>query len=153
MPEEEKPFVPRPGQVDFTNIRWCPVINCVLEIEGNILIVKRSPGMRLYPNKWNGVSGFLDDKKSLEEKVVEELHDEVGVLPEHIVDMRLGTILRQDAPDLGKTWLVLPMHVRVNTGIVTLDWEAEKYSLIVPQAAYEFDLMPGFSEVLTALFP
>ena len=37
-----KKFQPKPGQVDFTNIRYAPVANCVLFNEGKILLVKRS---------------------------------------------------------------------------------------------------------------
>lgn len=76
---EEKEFVAREGQIDFTNIRWCPVINCVVFFKDRFLVVKRSQGMRLYPGYWTGVSGFIDDDKSLEDKVQEELIEEIGI--------------------------------------------------------------------------
>ena len=64
----QQPFIPRPGQVDFTNIRWCPVINCAVQYKNKILLVKRSKEMRLYPECWNGISGFLDDDKIWKKK-------------------------------------------------------------------------------------
>ncbi|MBI2474375.1 MAG: NUDIX domain-containing protein, partial [Candidatus Taylorbacteria bacterium] len=81
----EEPFKPRPGQVDFTYARYAPVINCVLKYGDKILLVERSPKMRLYPGLWNGIAGFLDDGKTLEEKVQEEIKEETGLSKEHIV--------------------------------------------------------------------
>lgn len=72
-------FKPKPGQVDFTNIRWAPVINCVVKHQDKILLVKRSKELNLYPGYWNGISGFLDDQRSLTEKVEEEIKEELGI--------------------------------------------------------------------------
>ena len=35
--------------------------------------------MRLYPGLWNGVSGFLDDKQSIEEKAKDEMLGELSI--------------------------------------------------------------------------
>lgn len=75
---EEIKFEPNKGQVDYTNIRYTPVINCVVRHNNMILIVQRNQKMRLYPNFWNGISGFLDDRRSIEEKVKDELREELG---------------------------------------------------------------------------
>ena len=42
MKKQPELFKPKPGQTDFTNIRWAPVINCVLKYENKILVVKRN---------------------------------------------------------------------------------------------------------------
>ena len=68
--KKSRKFVPAPGQTDFTNIRFAPVINCVLKYKNKILLVQRSKELRLYPDYWNGISGFLDDDKSLNDKFV-----------------------------------------------------------------------------------
>ena len=61
-----KEFHPKPGQIDFTHIKRVPVVNCVLRYEGKFLIVQRSEEIRYYPEYWNGISGFLDDGRSIE---------------------------------------------------------------------------------------
>jgi hypothetical protein len=61
-------FKTKSGQIDFTNARWAPVINCVLQYKDKILVVERNKNMRLYPKYWNGISGFLDDKKKFKRK-------------------------------------------------------------------------------------
>ncbi len=39
---KEPRFTPRPGQIDYTNARRAPVINCVVEFKGAILLTRRS---------------------------------------------------------------------------------------------------------------
>ncbi|MEJ0054047.1 MAG: NUDIX domain-containing protein [bacterium] len=145
---KEKKFIPRKGQTDFTNIRYTPVINCAVRYKGRILLVKRGAGMRLYPGYWNGVSGFLDDKKELKDKVREELREELGLTKKQIVSMKLGTLLYQDAPKYKKTWLVLPVLVAINTDKVRLDWEGEEYGWFKPSGIKKLRLLPGFKETL-----
>lgn len=109
--------------------------------------------MSIYPNLWNGISGFLDDHKGLEEKVLEELWDEAGIPASRIDSMRLGRILNQNDTRLGKTWIVHPMHVRVTSDDVRLDWEASAFRWLHPRDIYALDLMPSYDEVLDTLFP
>lgn len=145
----KKKFVPKPGQVDFTNIRWAPVLNCVVMHEGKVLLVQRSKSMRLYPGYWNGISGFLDDYKSLEQKVYEELREELGISKKHVISIKLARILNQDAPKYKKTWIVHPVLVKVDTNKVELNWEAQNYTWVKPSEAKKMDLLPGFAETLT----
>jgi len=144
----EKKFIPKPGQADFTNIRWAPVLNCVVMFERKILLVQRNKTMRLYPNYWNGISGFLDDNKSLSQKVHEELREELGMSKKHILSIQLGKILNQEAPKYKKTWIVHPVLVQVDTDKVKLDWEAQNHTWIKPNEAKKLNLMPGFEDAL-----
>lgn len=144
-------FKARPGQVDYTNARWAPVINCVLRHKGKILIVQRSQKLNLYPGYWNGISGFLDDTKSLKEKVENELKEEAGLKKENIKKIILGEIFNQDEPFYKKTWIVHPVLVDVSTGKIKLDWEAEDYKWIKSEDTANFKLLPGFEKVLKNL--
>ncbi len=150
MKKEEK-FKPRPDQVDFTNVRWAPVVNCVVQCKNKILLVKRSKGMRLYPGYWNGISGFLDDKKSLNEKVEEELREELGIQKKNILSIRLGGIFNQEEKKYKKTWIAHPVLVVVTTDQVKLNWEAEEYLWLKIADTKELKLLPGFDEVLKAV--
>lgn len=148
---KEKSFKSRPGQTDFTNIRWAPVINCVLKYKDKILLVKRSGKLKLYPGYWNGISGFLDDDKSLEEKVYEEIKEETGLKKEQIISIHLGQILELDSHTYKKTWIVHPVLVEVNTDKLLLDWEAEDHRWVRPEEARKLNLLSGFDQVLKAL--
>ena len=152
MKKQPELFKPKPGQTDFTNIRWAPVINCVLKYENKILVVKRNKSMKLYPEYWNGISGFLDDNKSLKEKVLEELKEEVGVSKKNIISIHPGQIFDQEEAKYHKTWIVHPVLVNVNTDKVKLDWEAESYKWLTLKEVKNLKLLPGFDLVLKSLF-
>ena len=149
----EPKFVPKDGQVDFTHARYSPVVNCVVEHDGKILLVKRNSGMRLYPSLWNGISGFLDDQKSVEEKVQEELSEEVGIKPADIQKISVGPVLVQEDTKLGRTWIVFPVHVVVAANKYKLDpAEASEAKWLSLTDARKLKLMPGFAEVLGSIF-
>ena len=149
----EKPkFKPEPGQVDYTDARWAPVINCVLKFKDKILIVKRNKDLNFYPGYWNGISGFLDDNKDIEQKVKQEIKEELGISEEHILSIRLGEIFDQEEPKYKKTWIVHPVLVEVDTDKIFLDWEAQNYQWIDLEQVKNFELLPGFNQVLQNLF-
>ena len=148
----QKPFIPSPGQIDYTHARFAPVINCVLRHDGKILLVRRSDNMHFYPGYWNGVSGFLDDKRSFEEKVKDELNEELGMEAKNIIAITRGPIFHREEPEYEKTWIVHPVLVDVATDSVTLDWEASEYRWIDPSEARALPLLPGFETVLASFF-
>lgn len=141
-------FKPKRGQVDYTLARWAPVVHCVVTHGGKILIVKRSPALSLYPGKWSGISGFLDDRKSLEDKAMEELREELGFTAKDIVSIRRGEIFDQETAREKKTWIVHPLLVQVNTGTVRLNWEASDYRWIGLNQISQFDFISGFHMVM-----
>lgn len=138
--------------MDYSNIRYCPVINCVASYRDKILLVKRGENLRLYPGYWNGVSGFLDDDKSIDEKVYEELEEEVGINKGQVAAIKRGNVLVQESKEYGKTWLVFPIRVEVKSDKVDLDWEASEYKWLTVDEGRKLKLLPGFDEVLNELF-
>ena len=144
----EPVFVPRPGQVDYTHIRYAPVLNAVVVCLGKVLLLQRSSGMRSYPNHWCGVSGYLDDARSVEDKARQEMLEEVGIAGDRIVSMRRGTVLLQEAPDHGKSWLVVPVLVRVRDRRYRLDWESQAAGWFSMIEALRLPLLPGFDAVI-----
>ena len=145
-------FTPKLGQIDYTNARWAPVVNCVLKFRDKILVVQRSKSLNFYPEYWNGISGFLDDNRSLEQKVKDEIREELGIGEEHIISICKGEIFDQEEPKYNKTWIVHSVLVEVDTDKITLDWEARNYQWINLENAAGLKLLPGFNKVLQNLF-
>ena len=143
-----KNFKLKSGQTDYTNIRWAPVMNCVVMHKRNILLVQRSKSLNFYPGYWNGVSGFLDDAKGLCEKVEEELREELGLHSKDILFIKLAEVFDQDEPKYKKTWIVHPVLVKVKTDKIRLDWEAKQFVWITINKAKKMKLLPGFGLVL-----
>lgn len=144
-------FMLKDGQIDYSKARWAPVINCVVKYKYKILVVQRSDKVGFYPGYWNGISGFLDDKRSLEQKVKDELKEELGIAPKNIIVIQLGEIYHQEAPKYGKTWIVHPVLAEVKTDKISLDWEAINYKWIKPSGVNKLKLLPGFEIVLKKL--
>ncbi len=151
MPAKKPPFKLKLGQVDFTHARFAPVINCVLRYKGKLLVVKRSESLNFYPGVWNGISGFLDDKRTLQEKIADEIREELGMQESKIKKIRLGEIFHQDEPVYKKTWIVHPVLVDVTSDQVTLDWEAKECAWLTLKDIKKLRLLPGFSGVLKRL--
>ena len=141
-------FKPVKGQTDYTNIHWAPVINCVLLYKNKILILQRNSKLKFYPNYWNGVSGFLDDDKSLKEKVKTEIMEELSVKSDDITSIKLAKIFHQKAPKYNKVWIVHPILVSLKTNKIKLDWEAMNYKWINIKDIKKFKLLPGFDRVV-----
>lgn len=95
--------------------------------KGDILLVKRNENLNFYPGYWNGVSGFLDDHRSLEEKVQDELIEELGITQKDIQSVRLCKIFDPEEPAYNKTWIVHAVLAIITTNVITLDWEAHEY--------------------------
>ena len=146
-----KKFKPKNGQIDYTNARWAPVINCLLKYGNKILIVQRSKKLNFYPGYWNGISGFLDDKRSLEEKIRDEIREELGIAKNRIKNIKLGEIFDQEEKKYKKTWIVHPVLVEIKTDEIRIDWEAEDHKWISIKEVKEFRLLPGFDKVLKNL--
>ncbi len=146
-----KKFKPKAGQVDFSNVRWAPVLNCVVKYKGKILVVQRSKELIFYPSYWNGISGFLDDKRSLKQKIQDELREELKIKKENIISIKLGKIFDQDEPKYKKTWIVHPVLVEVLTDKVSLDWEAQNYKWLKISEVKKLKLLPGFEKVLDSI--
>ena len=144
----EPVFVPRRGQVDYTHIRYAPVLNAVVVCRGKVLLLQRSSGMRSYPNHWCGISGYLDDHRSVEDKARQEMLEEVGITADRIRSMQRGTVLLQEAPDYGKSWLVVPILVRVADRHYRLDWESQAAGWFSMTEAMSLPLLPGVEAVI-----
>ena len=150
MPEAK--FKPKKGQVDFTHARYAPVVNSVVTDGKKVLLVKRSDEMRLYPGYWNGISGFLDDKKSLEEKVREELWQELGIRTADVLEITPGRPFLQEAPQYSKTWIVVPVLANVKPTGYKLNWEAQEASWFTASEIKKLKLLPGFDNVIKQFF-
>lgn len=151
MPEPK--FIPKRGQVDYTDIRYAPALDIVVEHEGKILLAKRSAERRLYPNCWATIDGFLDDSKSIEDKAYEELREEIGLSARQVISLERGQVLIHEDAAINKTWLVVPVLARISSTAFTLDWEASEAGWFGPETVGELDLLPGTLEVIGQFFP
>ncbi len=65
--------------------------------DGNkILVLKRSPSRKLYPNLWECGGGAVWPGENFEEALKREMKDEAGVIVEPVIDLKTYEILTPD---------------------------------------------------------
>ena len=145
-------FKAKPEQINYTNIYWAPVINCVCMHKGKMLLVKRTKNVGFYPGFWNGISGFLDDNKSLERKVKAEIQEELSISKKDINIIKIGEIFHQEDKKYKKIWIVHPILVKLSSNKILLNWEAVDYKWVELKDLKRIKLVPGFREVINKIF-
>lgn len=111
------------GRINFTGIRKAPVLNVVVRCGEEILIVKRSEKVSTYQGLWNGVSGFIDEPKSIEEFSEQELHEELGITAEDIDEIKVCEPYEVEDTDINRVWFVYPVLAELKKKpSIKLDW-------------------------------
>jgi len=133
------------GRINYRGAESAPVLQAFVLAEGELLLLRRSEKMS-YGGKWHGVAGFLDEVRPLQEKVFEELREELGVLPEHVAGMRAGDPAREQDQIL---LIVHPVLVEMRRKVpITLDWEHSEHRWIRPEDITAFDTVPNDDKML-----
>ncbi len=154
MPEDiNKDFKAKPGQRDYTHAREAPVVNSVLECAGKILLVRRSEKLGFYPGLWSGITGFLDDEKNPEDKLKEEIREELGIGDDNLGQIESALPFEIEDTRYSKRWTIHPLKAILLTKEVELNWEAEEYVWISPEKIYEYNLLPGYDRVFKIFYP
>jgi 8-oxo-dGTP diphosphatase len=57
------------------------IVNALFVQEGTVLLARRSPQRGTYPNLWSFPGGHVEENETLDEALIRELREEVGVVP------------------------------------------------------------------------
>jgi len=119
----------------------------VVQHKDKILLLKRTPKRRSSPNKWQTVSGFVNEHESVEDAVLREVKEETG-LDGKIVDR--GEIFIVE--DEWGRWISIPFLVSVQSDKVEIDTkEHTEYVWIEPRDFVNYDCIKGMKEDLKSL--
>ncbi len=143
------------GRIDYTHASIAPIVACVIEFEGKILIVKRSTKVTGYNGKWDVVTGYIDNPNvsSIEHTVI-ELEEEIGINEESIGEIKIKNTYRYLDPQVKKTLLVFPVRVRLKSKpTIKLNEENTDFKWINPKDAGRYDSVPELDKsIKSALF-
>jgi hypothetical protein len=93
--------------------------------------------------------GIPDDARCVEDETRQEMLEETGITADRILSARRGTVLLQEAPEYGKSWLVVPILVHVRDRRYRLDWESQAAGWFTMIEALSLPLLPGVDAVIT----
>lgn len=132
------------GRIDYHNSDTAPVVDVFVKYQDRILLLKRSDKVGTYQGKWNCISGYLDEVKSIYQKALEEIKEELDIDRDNVLSMRLGETYSFTDERIGKTYIVHPILVELkNQPAIRLDFEHTEYRWIKPEELKDFDIVPN----------
>ena len=133
------------GRINFTGIKKAPVLNVVVCYEGEILIVKRSDKVSAYRGLWNGISGFIDEPKSIEDFALQEISEELSLKKSMVQSVRAAEPYEVSDEGIDRIWVVYPVLAQLKAKPrIVLDWEHTDFAWIKPDQLSQYDFVKDF---------
>jgi len=117
------------------------VVTGVVKYKGKVLILKKAPDDRNYPNRWSFCSGFVKEFEAAENSVLREIKEETSLNAKIIKTAE--PIIAIDK-EKGKRWIVVPFLCEANSNKVILDHENVEFKWIEPKEAANHKGVPAF---------
>jgi 8-oxo-dGTP pyrophosphatase MutT (NUDIX family) len=137
------------GRIDYSTSTTAPVVNCMVFYDDRILLLQRSDRVGEYKGSWSGVDGYIDRPIAVEDIVLNELQEELGITKKDVARIAVAKSYESDDQQAGVTWIVFPVLVELlRLPTITLDWEHVQYRWISPSELSNFDFLPGQDRVL-----
>jgi len=131
------------------------VVTCLLENNGEILILKRSEDVGTYQEQWGGVAGFVEESEEPYETAIKEIKEEVGLDKEDLLSVKKESAVKFTDlyGDKLYDWVVYPFlfHIKERDKI-KIDWEHTEFRWIKPSDLKEYDTVPRFKEIVAKIF-
>lgn len=134
--------------IDYSHARSAPVIIIFVKYRDKFLLVKRSAKMLTYQGLWSCLAGFVDDDKSMEDKVKFEIEEELGLKTTDIKEIKKGDTYLFVDDTLDREWIRHLFLVEITSPNIKLSWEHSELVWITPADAKNYETTPGFNEDL-----
>jgi len=131
------------------------VVTCLLENNGEILILKRSEEVGTYQELWGGVAGFVEEDEDPRETAVKEIKEEAGIEKKDLL-----LVKKEDAikftdlyGDKLYDWIVYPFlfHIK-DRDKIQIDREHTEFRWVKPSELKKYDTVPRFKEIVLKIF-
>lgn len=132
--------------------RVVPVVTVFLTAGGKVALFQRSDRVGTYRHEWAGVSGYVE-RLPLDQAYV-ELSEETGLSRADVALRGMGVPVLVEDESLGRAWMVHPFLFELqDPRKVTIDWEAERFEWMTPDALRDLHTVPGLDRALEAVWP
>ncbi len=133
---------------DYTHARSAPVIVIFVKYRDKFLLGKRSEKMLTYQGLWSCLAGFVDDDKSIEDKVRFEINEEIGLPISDIKSIKKGDTYLFVDNNLDREWIRHLYLVEIGNANIKLSWEHSEMVWVTPEESKNYDTTPGFYDDL-----
>ncbi|MCK5282867.1 MAG: NUDIX hydrolase [Nanoarchaeota archaeon] len=124
------------------------VVTGIVTNNNKLLILKKSPNDRNYPNHWSFCSGFVKEFEAGEDTVLREIKEETGLDAEIT---KQGELIKVEDKTNGKNWAILTFICKVEETKITLDHENIEYKWITKEELNNYTFVPGIIDDLKAV--
>jgi isopentenyldiphosphate isomerase len=139
------------GRIDYSTARVCPVLNCTILYNDEVLLTHRSKNVIAYPETWNGISGFIDEIKPLENIIRAELAEEVNIVAGDILRITFRDLMIQADDAINREWHVIPVLAELaRRPNVRTNWENKEAKWVKKTDVLRLPLMPFYAETFIA---
>ncbi|MFH1387968.1 MAG: NUDIX domain-containing protein [Patescibacteria group bacterium] len=114
----------------------------ILNSKNQVLLLKKSSHSDYFPNKWTWPGGHVGKDENLEDSLMREVDEELGIKIE---------IIKQGKPVFFENNKIIPFLTRTKSNGVILSNEHQEYRWINVNEINNFDLIPKIKENLKAV--
>ena len=104
--------------------------------------------MLTYQGLWSCLAGFVDEEKTVEEKVVFEVEEELGLKREDIKEIKKGETYLFVDENLDREWIRHMYLVEITNPNIKLSWEHSELVWATPEEVASYETTPGLKEDL-----
>ena len=116
----------------------------IVKFGEKILLLKRNPNRHSSPNKWQSVSGFIEEREAAEDAVLREVKEETDLEGKIIKAGRAFEV----TDDWGR-WIIIPFLISVDSNKVKIDLEEHsEYKWVKPEEITNFDCVAAIRKDL-----
>ncbi len=126
------------------------VVTCILRRGDQVLILKRSSGVKTNKEKWAGVSGYVEPEETPIETAYKEMEEEISARQDQVRLVREADPLVFDDIENETIWWVHPFLFDDLGVDVVLDWEHTEHTWIDLQDLGSYDTVIGLRKTLEA---
>jgi|SRR3989338_2570714 len=123
------------------------VVTGIVLNKGKILLLKKSPDDRNYPNKWSFCSGFVKEFEAAEDSVLREIKEETGLNARITRQGKINEVFDND-----KRWIIACYLCESSSRDVKLCHENVEFKWVEKEELKDFDFVPGLEKEIEALF-
>ncbi len=129
------------------------VVTSFIHSEGKIIILRRSQKVGTHPQKWAGVSGYLEKKEEPLTRALREIEEETSLTQGMLKLIKTSEPIGIPDSEADIFWVIYPHLFNTQKSEIKTDWEHTEYRWIYPRDLPKYDVVPGLNETLQKVLP
>ncbi|MBD3155521.1 MAG: NUDIX domain-containing protein [Candidatus Aenigmarchaeota archaeon] len=127
------------------------VVICIIKNKGKILLLKRRPDDKIYPDRWNFICGVIDPGETPIKTAYREIEEESGIQKNNLKLLKKGEPYTRVDRNLSIIFHNNIFLLKSDTNQIELDHENTDYTWIDPNDIFDYYLAPGMLQAYIKL--